>query len=153
VVVTVGVAVGFKTEVELNVAPGDQTYVTGNVLPVEPPPHAVTLAEVVCPPVIDPVLTMFPLQEIVYVALLSLNVPCVSNEKEKGPVPGLLIVTVLVDPVVYGPPEPTTVPAALLMLHEVSSKKLVPEIVKVKLEVLPPLDPVPAATDPDKTVG
>jgi hypothetical protein len=81
VVVTVGVAVGFRTVVELKVAPGDQTYVIGNVLPPPVPPQPVTLTAVVCPPVMDPVFTTLPLQEMVYVALLSLKKPCVSNEK------------------------------------------------------------------------
>lgn len=51
--------------VELKVAPGDQTYVMGSVPPPVVPPHPVTLAVVVCPPVIDPVFTVLPLQEIV----------------------------------------------------------------------------------------
>jgi hypothetical protein len=65
VVVTVGVAVGFKTVVELKVAPGDQTYVIGKVPPPPVPPHPVTLTAVVCPPVMDPVFTTFPLHEMV----------------------------------------------------------------------------------------
>jgi hypothetical protein len=75
VVVTVGVAVGFRMVVELKVAPGDQTYVMGNVPPPVVPPQPVTLAVVVCPPVMDPVFTVVPLQEMVYVALLSLKNP------------------------------------------------------------------------------
>jgi hypothetical protein len=81
VVVTVGVAVGSRTVVELKVAPGDQTYVIGNVPPPLDPLQPVTVAVVVCPPVMEPVFTVDPLQEIVYVALLSLKKPCVSNEK------------------------------------------------------------------------
>jgi hypothetical protein len=49
--------------------------VIGNVPPVPVPPQPVTLAVVVCPPVIDPVFTVVPLQEMVYVALLSLKNP------------------------------------------------------------------------------
>jgi hypothetical protein len=55
---------------------------------------------------------------------------------------------------VYGPPEPTEVPAALLIFHEVSSKNPVPERVKVILEALPPDPvPVPADTVPFNVVG
>jgi hypothetical protein len=138
--------------VELKVAPGDHEYVIGKVLPPLPPPQPVTLAKVVCPPVIEPELTTPPPHDIENEALLSLKVPCVSSENEYGPVPGLFIVMVLVEPKPYGPPEPIKVPEALLILHVVSSKNPVPEIVTVKVDALPPVDPVPAVTVPFKLV-
>jgi hypothetical protein len=61
----------------------------------------------------------------------------------------LVNVTVLVDAVVYGPPDPTDVPAALFKFHDVSSRKPVPDNVIVILEALPPVPvPVPALTAP-----
>jgi hypothetical protein len=57
---------------------------------------------------------------------------------------------VLVEPKPYGPPEPIKVPEALLILQVVSSKNPVPEIVTVRVDALPPVDPVPAVTVPIK---
>lgn len=55
--------------------------------------------------------------------------------------------------VVYGPPDPTDVPDALVKFHEVSSRKLVPDMEIVMLEALPPEPvPVPAVTVPFKVV-
>jgi hypothetical protein len=66
----------------------------------------------------------------------------------------LVKVTVLVEAVKYGPPEPTDVPEALLIFHEVSSKNPVPDMVMVMLDALPPDPvPVPADTAPFNVVG